>query len=117
MWLDVADNFQNFHLHFITKLLKYLGISPSISSKKTNDFDFISGSFIKSDEINRVLPKNIVTSFYNFLGTNFDYLELNIDSSKKRKEFLEFIMNYLEYHVDSFKRPKSLNILYDLFQA
>ena len=34
LWLDVADNFQNFHLHFITKILKYLVISPSISSKK-----------------------------------------------------------------------------------
>lgn len=117
LWLDMSDNFQNFHLHFITKLLKYLGISPSVNIKETNDFDFINGIFIKSDEKNRVLPKNIVKGFYNFLGTNFDYYEESINSSKKRKEFLEFIMNYLEYHIESFKRPKSLNILYDLFQA
>ena len=113
----MSDSFQNFHLHFITKLLKYLGISPSVNIKETNDFDFINGTFIKSDEKNRVLPKNIVKGFYNFLGTNFDYYEESINSSKKRKEFLEFIMNYLEYLIESFKRPKSLNILYDLFQA
>jgi len=116
MWLDISENHQNFHIHFITKFLKYLGISPH-NNPGSNDFDIVNGCFIKSVEKKRMIPQNIVVSLNKFLGTNFDEINTTVDSSLKRKQFLEFMINYLEFHIDSFKRPKSLNVLYDLFKS
>lgn len=116
VWLDVSENHQNFHIHFITKLLKYLGISPH-NNPNANDFDIVNGTFVNSVEKKRMIPQSIVIGLNMFLGTNFDVINTAVDSSLKRKQFLEFMMNYLEYHIDSFKRPKSLNVLYDLFKS
>lgn len=116
MWLDMSENHQNFHIHFITKFLKYLGISPH-NKHGSNDFDIVNGCFIKSVEKNRMIPQNIVISLNRFLGTNFDQINITVNSSLKRKQFLEFMINYLEFHIESFKRPKSLNVLYDLFKS
>ena len=116
MWLDISENHQNFHIHFITKFLKYLGISPH-NKHGSNDFDIVNGCFIKSVEKNRMIPQNIVISLNRFLGTNFDQNNIIVNSSLKRKQFLEFMINYLEFHIESFKRPKSLNVLYDLFKS
>lgn len=116
MWLDISENHQNFHIHFITKFLKYLGISPN-NKHGSNDFDIVNGCFIKSVEKNRMIPQNIVISLNRFLGTNFDQNNIIVNSSLKRKQFLEFMINYLEFHIESFKRPKSLNVLYDLFKS
>lgn len=116
IWLDVSENHQNFHIHFITKFLKYLGISPH-NNHGSNDFDIVNGCFIKSVEKNRKVAQNIVISLNRFLGTNFDQINITVNSSLKRKQFLEFMINYLEFHIESFKRPKSLNVLYDLFKS
>ena len=99
-----------------TKFLKYLGISP-YNNPGSNDFDIVNGCFINSVEKKRMIPQNIVISLHRFLGTNFDEINTTVDSSLKRKQFLEFMINYLEFHIDSFKRPKSLNVLYDLFKS
>ena len=54
--------------------------------------------------------------FKSFLGTEFDDVVGEVNTSNKRKELIEFLIKYMQIHLPDFKRPKSLNILYELFQ-
>ena len=116
IWLDSSENFMNFHIQFITKLLKHLGVSPDISLITLSSFDIINGVFCRPSKSLYCIQGSVVNHFKEFLGTDFDAVLLNIDSSHKRKELLEFLMKYMQFHLPGFKRPLSLNIMYDLFK-
>ncbi|MDG1830814.1 MAG: DNA repair protein RecO [Flavobacteriaceae bacterium] len=116
IWLDSSSHYINFHLHFIIKFLKYLGISPNESNITFKGFDMISGIFSNSINTDNCITGKVITHFKEFLGTNFDRNDLTISSSIQRKELLEFLMKYMQIHLENFRRPNSLNIMYDLFQ-
>ncbi|MAU63403.1 MAG: DNA repair protein RecO [Flavobacteriaceae bacterium] len=116
MWFDSSSNYINFHLHFIIKFLKYLGISPDESKMNLKGFDMINGSFSNYQKKNNFRDGEVITYFKEFLGTNFDNTDFTISSSLERKELLEFLMKYLKIHLEDFKRPNSLNIMYDIFK-
>ena len=40
IWLDNNDKISNFHILFILKLLKYLGIKPHLNSSKSRYLSF-----------------------------------------------------------------------------
>ncbi|KRO88198.1 MAG: hypothetical protein ABR90_00150, partial [Cryomorphaceae bacterium BACL29 MAG-121220-bin8] len=115
-WLDSSENFMNFHIHFITKLLKHLGVSPDTSLAELSGFDIINSVFCNPSKSEYCIQGSVIRHFKEFLGTNFDTILKNVDSSFKRKELLEFLMKYMQLHLPEFKRPLSLNIMYDLFK-
>ena len=49
VWLDQSKKFSNFHIHFLIKLLSFLGISPDQSNQDLNGFNMIDGIFCKYD--------------------------------------------------------------------
>jgi len=53
--------------------------------------------------------------FRAFLGTNFDTVSEVLVSSKERKQLLELLMQYYQIHLQGFSRPKSLNILHEIY--
>jgi len=116
IWLDSSSNYINFHIHFIVKFLKYLGISPNESKINLKGFDMVNGAFSNSINKNNYISGKVITYFKEFLGTNFDTNDHTISSSKERKELLEFLMKYMQIHLEDFRRPNSLNIMYDLFK-
>jgi len=116
IWLDSSSNYINFHIHFLIKLLKYLGISPDESKINLSSFDMLNGSFCDHTIIKNCVTGGVINRFKEFLGTNFDGVGMTIDSSVQRKELLEFLMKYMQIHLEDFKRPQSLNIMYDLFK-
>ena len=102
IWLDQSKKFSNFHIHFLIKLLSFLGISPDQSNQDLNRSEYcVNGE--------------IVSNFKSFLGTEFDNSSCKVNTSKKRKELIEFLIKYMQIHLPDFKRPNSLNILYELF--
>ena len=116
IWLDSSSNYINFHIHFIVKFLKYLGISPNESKINLKGFDMVNGAFSNSINKNNYISGKVITYFKEFLGTNFDTNDHTISSSMERKELLEFLMKYMQIHLEDFRRPNSLNIMYDLFK-
>ena len=116
IWLDSSSNYINFHIHFVIKFLKYLGISPDESKTTFKGFDMINGAFSNSINTSNCMTGKVITHFKEFLGTNFDRNDLTISSSIQRKELLEFLMKYMQIHLEDFRRPNSLNIMYDLFK-
>ena len=116
VWLDSNSKYVNFHIHFLIKFLKHLGISPDESNIHLPEFDMLNGSFCMQSKNENYNKGNVIKHFKEFLGTNFDGAGITIDSSVQRKELLEFLIKYMQIHLEDFRRPQSLNIMYDLFK-
>ena len=81
-----------------------------------NGFNMIDGVFCEYDQSEFCIHGELVDYFKSFLGTEFDDSVAEVNTSNKRKELIEFLIKYMQIHLPDFKRPKSLNILYELFQ-
>ena len=116
IYLDQLDSTKNFHLHFIVKLTSFLGFSPDQSSEAFPYFDMLNGVFqlkeynkYSFNNTNSVLLKELM-KLENY-GEAED-LRLN---QERRKSFLDFMMLYYELQLQGFRKPKSLEILQQLF--
>ena len=116
IWLDNSSNYTNFHIHFVIKFLRYLGISPDKTNIIFDGFDMLNGEFSNDSQNINYINGNVIKNFKGFLGTDFDKVRDLITSSFERKELLEFLMKYMQIHMENFRRPQSLNIMYDLFK-
>lgn len=115
LWLDSASEYVNFHIQFLIKLLKYLGISPSF--EKINKLYGYSNDVPKRvNDLKEKVEEQLKNDFDFLLGTNFDANMEHIINYNKRKKILEFLMAYMQLHIEGFKRPNSLNIMYELFK-
>lgn len=111
LWLDNHDENANFHLIFLLQMTKFFGFFPSIPDG--DYFEMIDGVFSQYQG----------TSCLNFNDTQLlkKLLELKFDSSKKifvsseRQLLLKIIIDYYSIHLEGFKKPKSLDVLKEVF--
>jgi len=114
--LELQDeNINNFHIHFLIGLTKYLGFFPN-NNYSNNYFDLIDGSF-----------KNHIPSHNHFLNkkqSEILYLLISRKSgqnipimAKNKIEFLAKLMEYYKIHIDGFGDIKSLHIFNTLFHS
>ena len=114
-YLDNEDQFSNFHLLFLLKLTRYLGFQPENLNDNLPYFNLESGIFELSNHgVYSVSGENL-TLLKRLLGTNFDNLNLVKIKANQRQEFLNILLYYFELHLGSFKKPKSLQVLNDVF--
>ena len=114
-WLDDKKEFTNFHLLFLLKLTKYLGFYPDNQNSTFEYFNLSSGLFeSQKSGFYSVSGKNIIV-LKVLLGTKFDELNTINLNSKQRKSFLNMLLLYFELHLGDFKKPKSLEILSQVF--
>ncbi|HET8837442.1 MAG TPA: DNA repair protein RecO [Flavobacteriaceae bacterium] len=114
IWLDEAENSSNFPILFLLKLTKYLGFYPDNSHSDMDYFNLLEGIF--QDETEKyclgkedsLLLKSLLKMDYNAAST----LKLN---RKQRTHFLEVWLLYYELHLSGFRKPKSLEVLRQLF--
>jgi DNA repair protein RecO (recombination protein O) len=116
VYLDKAETFKNFHLHFIVKLTKFLGFYPDVQSIDFPYFDMQNGVFQLKE-----------FSSYSFNDSNSELLKELMRSSayedsqdiklnqERRKSFLDFMMLYFEMQLQGFRKPKSLEVLQQIF--
>lgn len=113
LWLDTHDETANFHLLLLVELTKYLGFYPDLSEMDCNYFDWIEGVF------SNVHTSNCFDGEETFLFKRLLHLgfESNqkIFSSRDRKTLLAILMKYYEVHFTAFKKPKSLEVLKEVF--
>ncbi|WP_296384130.1 DNA repair protein RecO [Winogradskyella sp.] len=114
-YLDSENHFSNFHLLFLLKLTRYLGFQPENLSTDYPYFNLESGVFeASSNGIYSIAGENL-TLLKRLLGINFDALNSVKINAKQRQEFLNMLLYYFELHLGSFKKPKSLQVLNDVF--
>jgi DNA repair protein RecO (recombination protein O) len=114
-WLDSNDEISDFHLIFLINLTKYLGFFPNNEPLDALYFNLETGCF------NALLPREHyidgyqIPVFRELLGMNFGMvLSLKLNRIKRR-ELLETLILYFELHLLGFSKPKSLQILNEIF--
>ncbi len=115
LWLDTNDDFSNFHLLFLLNLTKHLGFYPDLKHSNLEYFNLEAGSFQSKKVNNYCITGAKLVQLKQLLGIHFDALNTININSKKRQEFLNMILLYFELHLGSLKRPKSLQVLNQVF--
>ncbi|WP_426431693.1 DNA repair protein RecO [Winogradskyella sp. HB-48] len=114
-YLDSSEKFSNFHLLFLLKLTRYLGFQPENKNLDQPYFNLESGNFEMNDQGVYSISGESLTLLKQLLGINFDALENIKINAKQRREFLNILLHYFELHLDGFKKPKSLQVLNEVF--
>jgi len=114
-WLDSHDKIANFHIYFLLQLTKYLGVYPDTTHIDSLYFDLLEGEFTNQFNLNPLLQNDNLKNFKNFLGINFDALDSIILNKKARQELLQSLILYFELHLQGFRKPKSLEVLNQVF--
>lgn len=114
-YLDKAEHYSNFHLLFLLKLTRYLGFQPENQNTDYPYFNLESGVFeVNNNGIYSISGHNL-TLLKRLLGINFDGLLTVKINAKQRHEFLNMLLYYFELHLEGFKKPKSLQVLNEVF--
>jgi len=114
--LDKAESISNFHLQFIVKLTQFLGFYPDNQSIDFPFFDMLNGVF-QLKEYNTYSFNNSNSELLKEFMKNSEYNSTNPIklNQERRKSFLDFMMLYYELHLQGFRKPKSLEVLQQIF--
>ncbi len=115
LWLDANDEVSNFHLLFLLNLSKYLGFYPDLSNSGMDFFNLEDGKFQARKTSLYCITGDELNLFKQLLGTNFDALNTIKINSTRKQEFLNMILLYFELHLGSLKKPRSLQVLNQVF--
>ena len=113
LWLDSHDDAANFHLILLIELTKFLGFYPDSSNQQYPFFEMTEGIFIPYQSIS-CLSAHETTLLVRLLS-------LKLDSTTKafhvteRQALLKILLDYYAFHLDGFRRPKSLEVLREVF--
>lgn len=113
IWLDTHDEIANFHILVLLKITKFLGFYPDLQTDGYY-FDVLNGTFSNEKNYNS-LSETETTLFQKLIVLQFDS-DQKIFNGQDRKHLLEILFKYYSLHIETFKRPKSLDILVDVFR-
>jgi len=115
LWLDTHSECSNFHLLFLINLTKYLGFYPEKIYLEHKYFNLEDGKF-ETTQLGKynVSGENLII-LKQLLGIKFDALSSIKLNAKQRQSFLNTMLLYYELHLGGFKKPKSLQILNQVF--
>lgn len=114
-WLDHETDFANFHLLFLLELSKHLGFYPDTSQSNFPYFNLRSGSFELKPQTPYTVSGENLAFMKQLLNIRFDGLNSVKLHSTQRQSLLNLLLFYFELHLSDFKKPKSLQILYQVF--
>lgn len=112
-WLDNNNEIANFHLILLLETTKYLGFYPDISNSDLPFFEMTEGIFTPFQAISSLSEHE--TNLFRRL------IDLKFGKSQKafhvieRQLVLKILIDYYSFHLDGFKRPKSLDVLKEVF--
>jgi DNA repair protein RecO (recombination protein O) len=112
-WLDTHNETSNFHLILLLEITKFLGFYPDTSDQDLPFFEMNEGVFSLFQAI------SCLSEHESFLLKKL--IDLRLDSDQKvfhvieRQILLKILIDYYSFHLDGFKKPKSLEILKEVF--
>ena len=108
------EDFADFHLIFLLQLSHFLGFYPNLE-QDGNLFDLENGFFSNSNSSINMLKANETVLFKKLLELNFTEDSKNTFNQSQRSLLLEILVKYYQIHTTNFKKPKSLQVLHELF--
>lgn len=112
-WLDHHDDISNFHLILLLETTKYLGFYPDTSEINLSYFEMNDGVFTIFHGIGS-LTEHETNLFKKLIDLKFDN-DQKIFHVIERQILLKIIIDYYSFHLDGFKKPKSLDVLKEVF--
>lgn len=113
MWLDTNEQTSNFHLILLMEATKFLGFYPEDSNPNFDFFEMREGVFMPFETVS-CLNKSHSFLLKKLLELRFDSIEI-LFNSKERQALLTIIIDYYALHLDGFRKPKSLEVLVEVF--
>ena len=113
IWLDTHDEIANFHLIILLEITKYLGFYPDISEIDFPYFEMTEGFFTPFHAGN-TLSEHQTTLFKKLIDLKFETDQKTFHVIE-RQLVLKIIIDYYSLHLDGFRKPKSLDVLKELF--
>jgi DNA repair protein RecO (recombination protein O) len=103
----------NFHLFFMLRFSKFLGIYPAQAIKVSdNYFDVKNGVFVNGIPSHPVYMEKENTEFLKqLMQNNFEQAAQLQLSSEERKKFLQALIAYYQYHLEGFRGLQSHVVL------
>ncbi len=119
LWLDTCEerSFANFHLVFLMRLSRFLGLYPNVEDYLPGDyFDMMNACFTSSVPAGGVyLKPDEASRIRTLMRMNYETMHLFGMSRKERNRCLTVINDYYRLHLPDFPVLKSLEILKELF--
>lgn len=118
-WLDECrEGFANFHLVFLMRLSRFLGLYPNLEDYHDGDyFDLLNACFTSSRpqlHSSYILPQE-ASRLNVLMRMNYDTMHLFGMSRLERARCLTVINEYYRLHLPDFPVLKSLDVLKELF--
>ena len=117
-WLDSCDTkFANFHLVFLMRLSRFLGLYPYIENFKAGDyFDLLNACFTSQPpQGGMYVPPKEAVHIQNLMRMRYDTMHLFSMNRLERNHCLDVIIAYYRLHLPDFPELKSLSVLKELF--
>jgi DNA repair protein RecO (recombination protein O) len=112
-WLDHHDQSANFHLILLLEATKYLGFYPDVSQIGLPYFEMTEGVFSHFHAISS-LSEPETELLRRLIALKFDN-DQKIFHVSERQSLLRILIDYYSFHLDGFKKPKSLEVLKEVF--
>jgi DNA repair protein RecO (recombination protein O) len=113
LWLDNHDEIANFHLILLLETTKYLGFYPDISDIDLPFFEMNEGVFTPFHAMSS-LTEHETNLFKKLINLKFDN-DQKIFHVIERQIVLKILIDYYSFHLAGFKKPKSLDVLKEVF--
>jgi DNA repair protein RecO (recombination protein O) len=112
-WFDHQDEITNFHLIFLLEITKHLGFYPDISNLQFPFFEMKEGVFSPFHSLNS-LTEHETQLFKKLVDLKFENNQKTFHVTE-RQIVLKILIEYYSLHLDGFKKPKSLEVLKEVF--
>ncbi len=113
LWLDAHEETSNFHLILLLEITKFLGFYPDTSETNDKHFEMIEGIFSPFQGVS-CLSEHETHLFKKLLNLKFDS-DQKVFAGIERQILLKILLDYYSIHLDGFKKPKSLDVLKEVF--
>lgn len=118
-WLDECrTGFANFHLVFLMRLSRFLGLYPNVEDYHQGDyFDLLNAGFasIPPQAHSHYIGGEEAYRLTRLMRMNYETMHLFGMSRGERMRCLKIISDYYELHVPGFREPGSIDVLHELF--
>lgn len=117
-WLDNSKNgFANFHLVFLIRISRLLGLKPDMSTYHEGQiFDMQNAIFTSTlPEHGIYLNPDDTASLYNLMRLRYETMHLFKMNRLERNRCLDIIMRYYSLHITDLGNMKSVDVLKELF--
>jgi len=114
-WLENHKEIANFHLFFLVSFTKYLGIFTHLGEEKYPFFNLQQGHFENHENDNYSVSGKNTELLKRLISLEIEDLPTLKLNRKIRQDFLVFILSYYQIQLQGFSKPKSLEVLNQLF--